>query len=132
MLLCATAFHPFIQQLHKRLDPCGLVRLFADNGYVSAPFDQMLEWCIRCMNNKGPQYGALSTVYAGGAYLMGRCGSVALAMAPRRNSLIDIGVNPHIIYMHPGGTDDCVLSLSILVCQFLCQSLLYQPCILWS
>ena len=98
MFLCALAFHPFIQKLKDMVGAEGITRFFADDGNISTSFERMVR-CIQLIKETGPTYGYILHLQKG-SYLMGKCGSYPLAFS-RRNTLIELGINPTIIHMHP-------------------------------
>ena len=109
MLLCALAFHPFIGKLHEKAGPNGQAPFFADDGNISAGYDNMLS-CIDYIIEDGPTYGYILHLEKG-TYLMARRGSF-LTASEHKSTLIQRGINPAIIRMHP---DDCAMDPDLAI-----------------
>ena len=97
--LCAMAFLPLLLGIINIMSTVGgYCKFFVDDGNLCAPFSQMLE-TITYIQKEGPYYGYVMHL-GKGSYLLGRCGSILLALE-RRHKLIELGIDPNIIKIHP-------------------------------
>ena len=97
--LCAMAFLPLLLGVLGIMSSVGgYCKFFVDDGNLCAPFAKMLE-TITFIQQEGPHYGYVMHL-GKGTYLLGRCGSMAIAWE-RRLSLIEFGIDPSIIKIHP-------------------------------
>ena len=76
----------------------GYCKFFVDDGNLCAPFLTMVE-TITYIQREETFYGYHMRL-GKGTYLMGRCGSMVIAL-DRRLRLIESGIDPSIIKIHP-------------------------------
>jgi len=97
-LLCGFATLPMVMELRGMTTARGKALFFCDDGNIGAPHENMLA-CMRYLKNVGPKYGYVMHMNEG-TCLMGRCGSMSLALR-RRQDILDIGFHPSMIKIHP-------------------------------
>jgi hypothetical protein len=88
----------FLDGLSKLLADQHLLACFIDDTNVGADFETMLR-VIKYVLEEGPKFG-YHLKFTKGSYLMGRCGDHDEALR-RKQALVDIGLSPAIIHLHP-------------------------------
>jgi len=88
----------FLEGISKLLANQHLLACFIDDTNVGADFETMLR-VIKFVLEEGPKFG-YHLKFNKGSYLMGRCGGYDEALR-RKQALVDIGLSPAIIHLHP-------------------------------
>ena len=97
-LLCGFATLHMVMELRDMTTVRGKALFFCDDGNIAAPHENMLA-CMRYLKNEGPKYGYMMHMTEG-TCLMGRCGSMSIALR-RRQDILEIGFHPSMIKIHP-------------------------------
>jgi hypothetical protein len=98
MWFYAISIHPLLQRLRDILGPDGFTKWYADDGYVNAPFEKMIQ-VIEVVKNFGPACGYYVKI-SKGTYLLGKCSDLETAIY-RKNQLIGLGLDENTIIIHP-------------------------------
>ena len=98
MWFYAMAIHPLLQRLRDILGSDGFTKWYADDGYVNAPFEKMIE-VIDAVKTLGPAVGYYVKI-SKGTYLLGKCSDLETANY-RKNQLIGLGLDENTIIIHP-------------------------------
>jgi len=98
MWFYAMSIHPLLQKLKDILGPEGFTKWYADDGYVNAPFEKMIQ-VIEAVQRLGPKVGYYVKI-SKGTYLLGKCSDLETAIY-RKNQLIGLGLDESTIIIHP-------------------------------
>ena len=103
-LLCGIATLPMVKTLQDMITDRGKALFFCDDGNLGAPHVNMLE-CMKYLRDEGPKFGYIMHMNEG-TCLLGRCGSMSLALN-RRQDVLDLGFHPAMVKIHP---DDMLIN----------------------
>jgi len=98
------SLHPFLKGLHDILGGEGFAKFFIDDGNLAGPFTQMVQ-ALEYIQKVGPQYGFIIK-RTKGAYLMGKCPSLAEAIQRKSELVSTFGLSEAIVHIHPDNTSD--------------------------
>jgi hypothetical protein len=93
---------PFVDRIKDSLGDSGIVQFFIDDGNLHADFNAMVE-AIGVVLRDGEQFGYKLKMDSG-SYNLAQCGSDEALR--RKNILVELGLSPSIILIHPDDLDD--------------------------
>ena len=97
-LLYGIATLSMVKTLQSMTSDRGKAAFFCDDGNIGASHVNMLE-CMKYLRDEGPKFGYIMHMNEG-TCLLGRCGSMSLALR-RRQDILDIGFHPSMVKIHP-------------------------------